>query len=121
VSQAQGRGADRTAPRVSGLRRSSSRLKRRESMTLRLVLDEPATVRVVYERCVRSTRGRCTRWRAVGTITRKAAAGKVTMKLTARLGRRTLAAGRYRLAVTAADAAGNRSRAQHRTLTVVRG
>lgn len=110
---------DLVAPRITALRLSSAKLKRRRgSTTLRFNLDERATVKVAYERCVKTRRGRCLRWRAAGTVTRPAGAGRVALKLTAKAGRRTLAAGRYRLAISAVDAAGNRSAVQRRALTI---
>jgi hypothetical protein len=50
---------------------------------------------------------------------RVAKAGRVTIAFDGRLGRRALSVGRYRFAVTATDAAGNRSRVKRIAFTVV--
>ncbi len=53
-------------------------------------------------------------------LTRRVAkAGRVTIAFDGRIGRRALAPGRYRFAVTAIDAAGNRSRTKRIAFTVV--
>jgi hypothetical protein len=90
--------ADRTAPVLSALRATG---KRRLRATWSLSEAARVTVRV--------DRRKGTRWSRAGAVTVRAPAGRHALRLPARLGRRALAPGRYRLRVTAVDAAGNRS------------
>jgi len=64
---------------------------------------------------------RCTRWVQRGpALTRRVAApGRVTIAFNGRIGTRRLSPGRYRFAVTATDAAGNRSRVRTIGFTVI--
>jgi hypothetical protein len=64
-----------------------------------------------------SARARVT-YRPVATVTRRIGAGPGRVRLRGRIGRRTLARGRYRLRVTALDAAGNRSAPRARLFAV---
>lgn len=60
-----------------------------------------------------SRRGRrCTRHVLVGTPVRPVVAGANALRLRARIGRRALAPGAYRVTVTVTDAAGHRSAAR---------
>jgi hypothetical protein len=100
---------DRTAPRLSQLSRKRGRL--------RGTLSERATVRVTIKRCVpaRGGRGAATsrgkaRCVVVARRERTRAAGRFTLALPAKARR----AGRYRVAVTATDAAGNAATARLR-------
>jgi hypothetical protein len=123
-------GTDTRAPVLSSLRLVPSTLRRgKRSTTLQFGLDEAATVVVQLQRarpgfrsakrCVakrprRGTPKRCTRFVRSGAALRRAAgagAGRLTI-------RRPRAKGRYRVAVYAVDAAGNRSAVQRRALTV---
>jgi hypothetical protein len=101
--------------------------------TVRLRLSEPATVltavhridsgRRVKGRCVaRARRGaRCQLAPQLGSLAPQSLpAGASSFAVTGRLGRRTLAAGRYRLTLVATDAAGNRSVPRTLNLTIVR-
>jgi hypothetical protein len=65
-------------------------------------------------------RSRCTRYVSMGTIKRAAKKGSGTLKLKAKVRRRTLRPGRYRLVVTATDAKGNRSAPRRVAFKVVR-
>lgn len=85
-----------------------------EDATARFVIERPTPGRMVAGRCVKPTkrnrsRKRCTRYLAVATATRSGLrAGTVLLGLTGRrTARRALAAGRYRLRVTATDRLGN--------------
>jgi hypothetical protein len=99
------------------------RLSERAKVDFRI---ERRTVgRRVGGRCVRATRGNrrarpCIRYVALaGSFAVNGKAGANSLVFTGRLRRRALAPGRYRLALTAADAAGNRasaSRASFRML-----
>jgi hypothetical protein len=105
---------------LRGLRIAPHTLRRRARATLRLSL--PATLTVSVEagrpgrrrgsQCVaprRSLHQRCTRYVALrGSRTLRAHAGAYAFRLTRRFAGRTLRPGRYRLAVVARDAAGNR-------------
>ena len=105
---------------LRGLRIVPRTLRRRARATLRL--SRPATLTVAVEagrpgrrrgsQCVaprRPLHQRCTRYVAVrGSRTLRAHAGAYAFTLTRRFAGRTLRPGRYRLAVVARDAAGNR-------------
>ncbi|MFN8132568.1 MAG: S8 family serine peptidase [Solirubrobacteraceae bacterium] len=108
--------SDRTAPAFS---------VRRSGTTLSLTVSEPARLRVAVEqartgrrvgrRCLAPTRAnrakpRCTRWAGVASLTRSVRKGTTRVKLPVRDAKgRRLPRGTYRAAVTATDAAGNRS------------
>ncbi|HEX8207958.1 MAG TPA: hypothetical protein VF587_17975 [Solirubrobacteraceae bacterium] len=103
---------------------------------VRYSLSEPATVTFAFSRaragrrvggrCRKATRSnrrrkRCTRFvRAGRTIRRTSPVGRSTLRFTGRIGRRALRRGRYRMAVRAADAAGNRSSARRVRFRIVR-
>lgn len=104
--------------------------------TLRASFDEPASVTVavsrlasgrrVGSRCAAPSRRlaerrRCTRVIAVGTLSRSARAAVLRLGFSGRIGRTPLAPGRYRLALVARDAAGNRSAARTIAFRVVKG
>ena len=84
-----------------------------QGATLTVRLRDAASVRVVFERAVRGRRSggrcsprakrgsRCTAYARAGTITRDLEAGTSKIALTGRIGSRTLAAGTYRLRVSA--------------------
>jgi Tol biopolymer transport system component len=100
--------ADSIAPRLTNASFTRKRFRvgggKRRGTTLRVALSERATIRVSAER----RKGK--RWRAAGTISESAAAGGAqTLRITGRVGRRKLSPGRYRVAIIATDAAGNRS------------
>jgi hypothetical protein len=91
------------------------------------VLSEPARAVIAVQRtlagrrkgarCVAPTAAlrhakSCTRVVSRGSLTRTSRAGRNRVAFTGRLTRKALAAGRYRAVLTAADAAGNRSKAQ---------
>jgi hypothetical protein len=69
----------------------------------------------------RARRGRCTVFRRRATLTRGIRTGAGRVALTGRIGKRRMAAGRYRLTLTARDAAGNSSKAIRRNFTIVPG
>jgi hypothetical protein len=83
--------ADRDAPRISRARVAGG--------VARVRLSEDARLRVVVQRA------RAGRWRTLRTVSRAASAGTVRVRLG-----RLRAAGRHRVAITATDDAGNRSR-----------
>ena len=112
----------RTRFRV-GPRRTAVSAAKRGTM-FRFTLSETARVRIAIlrqargkrqgKRCVKPTRRlrkakRCTRLIAAGTLTRTGAAGANRVAFSGRVGKRKLKRGRYRLALRATDAAGNRS------------
>jgi hypothetical protein len=70
----------------------------------------------------RKTRHRkaCTRFVKRGTLTRSGVAGANSLHFTGRIGRRALKPGRYRVTITAADAAGNVSKAKTLSFKVVK-
>lgn len=99
----------------------------------RFELSEPARVTIRIERklrgrrvgrsCrVKSRRGRrCSVYRRVGVLTRRSRQqGANRVPFSGRLGRKALAAGRYRATLRAFDAAGNRSAARRFGFTIVR-
>jgi hypothetical protein len=107
-------------------------VRARARVTLRLSLPATLTVTVQAARdgrrsgskCVAPRRGlqrRCTRYVALhGARTVRARAGTFAFTLTRRFAGRTLRPGRYRLAITALDAAGNRVGPLTATFTVAR-
>ena len=106
-------GADTTAPALSDVRLSRKRFRvaRRATAlsasagtTLRFSLSEAARVRISVRR------RRAGRFVQVGVLRRSAPAGRSGVAFTGRLGRHALPPGRYRLRITAIDAAGNASR-----------
>jgi Tol biopolymer transport system component len=114
-----GGAADSTAPRLSkvAVTRKRFRVGRGKSRgtTLRFGLSERAAVRVVVQR----RKGK--RWRTAGTIRKRGVkSGRRALRITGRFGHTGLASGRYRIAITATDAAGNRSATVHRVVRVVR-
>jgi hypothetical protein len=65
--------------------------------------------------------GACTVFKRAGTLTRSVKSGRGKVSLSGRIGKRRMAAGRYRLTLTERDAAGNVSRAVHKTFTILPG
>ncbi len=140
--------ADTTAPVVSGLSMTHRRFADRAGAThargrrgrvvrgtaFAFTVSEAArvTIAIVAEtsgrrshgRCVRATRRlaharRCTRLVAAGTVVHAVGKGHASVAFSGRIGKRTLAAGRYRATLTAVDAAGNRSAPHSVTFAVV--
>jgi hypothetical protein len=138
---------DRSAPDVSSFSLARKRFavgsgptaleaaRPRRGTTFRYTLSEDATARILIERmlpgrrvgksCRRPTRRlrkkrRCTRYVAVGTLSRKAKAGANASPFSGRIGRKALRPDRYRATITATDAAGNRSTARQAKFTIVR-
>ena len=109
---------DTLAPALTKASLSKKRFRvrgRRSGSTLRFRLSEAATVRVTIER--RKTG----RWRKAGALkARKLAAGRRSIRITGKLGKRRLKPGRYRAVLRATDAAGNRSRAARVAFRVIR-
>ncbi len=95
--------ADVLAPQLRGVRLADASVARGTRITLKLRASEAVTLRAVVHK-----RGRSGRYTATARgVTRRTAAGRLTLQVPTR----GLAAGRYRLVVTATDAAGNRSAA----------
>jgi hypothetical protein len=104
--------------------------------TVRYRLSEPATVTFAVSRAAKGRRSggrcrkpsrrlrarpRCTRYvRAGRTLRRTSPAGRSALRFTGRIGRRALRPGRYRMAIVATDAAGNRSRPRRLSFRIVR-
>ena len=118
-------GPDTTAPSMTSVRvpkRFRSRCPRprpprcRPGMTVRLTLSEAGTVQLLFRRIVRR--------RAAGSarplrVRFAAKAGSNRFRFSGKIRRRPLRSGRYRLAITARDAAGNRSAAVRRIVRVL--
>lgn len=124
---------DTTAPVLSALRFSARAFRRNttarprkpRSAALTFALSEPAALKVVVQRaapgrrvrgrCVAPTRTRrtprCTRWKDVGSVRATGRAGANRFVFTGIVGAQALRSGRYRLVLTATDAAGNRATA----------
>jgi hypothetical protein len=83
--------------------------------TFRFRLSERATARIKLQR----KRGR--KWKTVGTLRRRAAAGRKRVPFSGRLRRKALAPGRYRAVLVAVDAAKNRSKPRRLSFRVVHG
>lgn len=104
--------------------------------TLHYTLSEAATVRILISRvvsgrrrdgtCRASSRAlrrapRCRRMRAVGTLTRRGHSGHNATSFSGRLGRRSLAPGRYQAQVSATDASGTKAQPRTVSFTIVAG
>lgn len=111
--------ADRVVPRLSGVALTKSRFAAgAKGVKLRWRLSEAATLRIAVQR---PPRRRGAKPKTVATAVakgRKAGAGAVSFN--GRIGRKALAAGRYRLLVTPVDGAGNRGRAVAVAFRIVR-
>jgi hypothetical protein len=114
---------------------ATSARRHRAGTKLRFTLSEAATVRIRVQRarpgrrlrgrCVAPKRSlrrhkRCTRFKGVGTLTRSAVAGPVSVAFSGRIGSRALRRGRHRFVVFAVDAAGNRSARKRIGFRIVR-
>lgn len=133
---------DVTKPALSNVRAPAA-LRVGRAGTLRLTLSEAAKITIRFDRVVFGRRGsgnprsggggrcvaprraphgrRCTlRVTRLGAQVRAGVSGTNALAFGGKLGRRTIPAGRYRVTITAKDAAGNVSRAVRRTLTVAK-
>jgi len=127
----------RVSPRnvVVGPGRTPVRLVRRKGATISFTLSEQAAVslriervlrgRRVGRRCVRprpslGKKRRCIRYQRTGTLRRSGKQGRNSVRFTGRIGKRALRRGRYRLAITARDTAGNRSKPKRASFRIVR-
>ncbi len=125
-----GRAAN-TAP-VLGALKPSGKARTGTSFKLTTKLSEQAKLSIRIARLVpgrksgtrcstKARRGkRCTVVRSVGSLSASGRAGKVTLTVPAKVARRTLAPGRYRITVRATDSGGLRSAARTLTVTVTR-
>jgi hypothetical protein len=96
---------DAVAPVIGRARLSSRRLRPGRRATLSFRLSEPAAVTITVMR----KQGR--RYKPLSpTMPLAASAGTVSRRFDGRLGSRALKPGRYKLALTAVDAAGNAAR-----------
>jgi hypothetical protein len=111
--------------------------KVKRGTAFRFTLSAAATVTIRLERALpgRRSRGkclkptarlrrarRCTRYVSAGTLSRRGLkAGRRSVAFSGRVGRRALAAGRYRATLRAKDATGHVSRSRSLTFTVVAG
>jgi hypothetical protein len=109
--------ADTQAPLISGFRATPSLFAIARKATplaagmprgtrFRYTLSEPAKVTLKIQRKVAGSR---TRYRTIGTLTRSAPKGANSTRFSGRLRKRALRPGRYRVRITAADTADNRS------------
>jgi hypothetical protein len=109
-------GKPRARPRAFrlGSRGTLISLRLSEDATVRLtVLRRQAGRAAMASRCVpanpRNAQSRCVRYVRMGSMKRAAEAGMNRFRWRGRIGKRTASPGRYRVLVTARDAAGNRS------------
>jgi CSLREA domain-containing protein len=114
-------------PVVSGFRmtrrlfavKSATAAALKRGSAFRFRLSEKATVRITISRCrKRNRRGRCTRYRRVGSIRRKAKSGRNRVNFKGKLRGRKLAPGRYRATIVAADRRKSRSKARKVTFRI---
>jgi hypothetical protein len=125
---------DRTAPVLSRLGVRPKTFRFGKGTTFGFTLSEAATVRFTLERrtrgrrvggkCRKQTRGNrrrraCTRYVKVGSFSARFGAGANTRKFSGKVGRRRLGPGRYRVALTAKDGAGNASPAKRASFRVL--
>jgi hypothetical protein len=113
-------------PRPSASAGTKIRFRLSESSAVRLRIQRPLPGRRAGGRCRKPTQRlrrarRCTRYRVVGTITRRGLAqGANAIPFSGRLRRRALRPGSYRVLADAADSAGNRSRSFNARFTVLK-
>ena len=125
--------ADSVAPRLSraSLSRRRFRVGRARTVrvaaakrgtTIRYTLSEPASASLVIarRRVLRRSGRRVIRYLNAGTLKRNGKAGRRRVRFSGRVGRRALPAGRYRIVITATDAAGNRGPARTLHFRVVK-
>ena len=117
----------RATPVVARANRGSRlRFRLSEASTARIKIQKPVPGRRRRGACVRpekAPRGakRCKRWKTVGTLTRKGLpAGAAVVPFSGRIAKRALRPGRYRVAITARDTAGNASKVAVAGFTIVR-
>ena len=96
-----------------------------EEATVTFTVERALAGRKVGRRCRRATRGnrgrpRCTRYRRAGRFAVASKAGRNDKPFAGKIGRKSLAAGRYRVTLAAVDAAGNRSRPRKLKVRVAR-
>jgi hypothetical protein len=109
------------APRGATLRFTLS-----EAATVQLAIQRPAAGRRSNGTCRKPTKKlrrakRCTRWVTKRTLTRKGQpAGPRSLPFSGRIGRKALSPGRYRVRISAKDAAGNASKAGTASFRIVR-
>jgi virginiamycin B lyase len=127
---------DTQKPSITRLGLSKATFGSGKGTVFRFTLSEAATVRFTIQRakpgrrvngrCVKPRRAlrhrpRCIReYRTVGSFARAGAAGRNAVTFDGRIARRKLAAGIYKVVMTATDAAGNRSAATRAPFTVVK-
>jgi hypothetical protein len=104
----------RARPAIRRAKLVSRKVRRGRHARLRLTLSAPGKVRITLERSGRGRRVRS------ASMTVAAGATKLSVRLPARSHGRALAAGRYRVTITAIDAEGSRSRPVHRLLVIRR-
>ena len=123
--------ATNTAPVLSALKLSGkARTEKSFKLTTKLSEQAKLSIRIARlvpgrksgTRCSTKARDgkRCTVVRPVGSLSASSPAGKVTLTVPAKVARRTLAPGRYRITVRATDSGGLRSAARTLTVTVTR-
>ncbi len=124
-----GPAADTQAPVISGFRSSRSvfaiaragtpvAARVAQGTRLRYTLSEGARVTMKIQRRLA---GRPARYRSAGTLRRSGVSGLNRTRFTGRIGRRALRPGRYRVVITATDAAGNRSARKTTRFRITRG
>jgi hypothetical protein len=125
---------DRLAPRLGRPTLAPASARPGASTTLRVSLSEAASLQITIQRaaggvlrrgrCVAPRRGlrgrRCTRWVTVRRLAVAGRTGPNAVRLALRAGGRPLRTGRYRVQLTARDAAGNRSAPVSLTLRIRR-
>jgi streptogramin lyase len=134
---------DAIRPVISGFRASARRIRAStgdaeaalaRAVRFRFRLSEPARVRIAIQRhlagrrkgrrCVapgraRSGAKRCTRWRTITSLSRRAAPGPNSIRFTGKVRGRALKPGRYRGLAVATDSVGNLSRPRSAGFRVV--
>jgi hypothetical protein len=96
--------ADTTPPRLSGVSLSRKRFKLARGALLRFSSSEAGKLSIAV------SKGRKKAGRPIAVLTREISAGRGKLVLRGRIGEKRLRPGRYRLTLTATDAAGNRSK-----------
>jgi hypothetical protein len=115
------KGARRTPTGATVTWLMSERAKTRVTV-VRLVSGRRVNGRCVTAASAKERRGKaCTRTVTVGSLSRSAIAGENAVRLTRKIGKRTLSPGRYRVTVGATATDGRKARSKSLTFTVVKG
>lgn len=96
--------ADRAAPTITGQSVKPKKFRVGDGTKFKFTLSEAANILVAIER-----RKKAGRYKAAGSLSASGASGANSIKFSGKVGGKRLKPGRYRISITATDAAGNAS------------